>query len=100
MTQGMACPRAPGLYSWQIRFDPALTRQEQVELAKKLKEDRSWAWFTGTEGGLHTEEETQGRYCEGDRRGRCEREIIYPKIVRYVYDDSAQTLMISTSDFF
>lgn len=100
MTQGMACPPGTGVYSWQIRFDPALTRQEQVELAKKLKEDRSWVWFTGTEGGLYTEEETQGRYCEVTGVADAEREIIYPKIVRYVYDDSAKTLMISTSDFF
>ena len=100
MTQGMACPPGTGVYSWQIRFDPVLTGQEQVELAKKLKEDRSWVWFTGTEGGLHTEEETQGRYCEVTGVADAEREIIYPKIVRYVYDDSAKTLMISTSDFF
>ena len=71
MTQGMACPPGTGVYSWQIRFDPALTRQEQVELAKKLKEDRSWAWFTGTEGGLAHRGGNAGALLRSDRRGGC-----------------------------
>ena len=100
MTLGMACPLGTGVYRWQIRFDPVLTRQEQVELAEKLKEDRSWTWFTGTEGGLYTEEETDGRYCAVEGVVDREREIIYPRMVQYVYADSTKTLMISTSDFF
>ena len=100
MTLGMACPPGTGVYSWQIRFDAVLTPQEQVALTEKLKEDTSWVYFTGTEGGRYTGEETQGRYCEVTGVADAEREIIYPKIVRYVYEDSAKTLMISTSDFF
>ena len=100
MTLGMACPPGTGVYSWQIRFDAVLTPQEQVALTEKLKEDTSWVYFTGTEGGRYTGEETQGRYCEVTGVADAERGIIYPKIVRYVYEDSAKTLMISTSDFF
>lgn len=100
MTLGKACLPGTGVYNWQIRFDAVLTRQEQVELAEKLQADPSWARFTGTEGGLYTEEETDGRYCAVEGVVDREREIIYPRMVQYVYADSTKTLMISTSDFF
>ena len=100
MTLGKACLPGTGVYNWQIRFDAVLTRQEQVELAEKLQADPSWARFTGTEGGLYIEEETDGRYCAVEGVVDREREIIYPRMVQYVYADSTRTLMISTSDFF
>ena len=71
MTQGMTCPPGTGVYSWQIRFDPALTRQEQVELAKKIERGPVMGLVYRHRGRLAHRGGNAGALLRSDRRGRC-----------------------------
>ena len=104
LAKGVACPYGTGSYSWTILMDPVLTDGEQVELARRLREDRQQlALFYGTAGGLHEEyegDERVGLYCEVTGVVDEDRQVVWPRKLSYVYEDRTVTLVDSSSDFF
>lgn len=100
MAKGIACLPGTGVYSWYILLDPVLTQEEQLALAKMLREDSDLNRFYGTVGGLVPESETDERYCEVVGVVDQEREIIYPQKLIYVYADREVTLVDISSNFF
>lgn len=100
LTMGSACPFGTGAYSWYLFFDPVLTEEEHLELARWLKEDWRYQAFYGTAGGIYEESETDGLYCEVVGVADEERQVIYPQKVTYYYTDREVVVMDSQSDFF
>lgn len=100
LTMGSACPFGTGTYSWYLFFDPVLTEEEHLSLARWLKEDWRRRSFHGTAGGLYEDSETDGLYCEVVGVADEERQVIYPQKVTYYYTDREIVLVDSQSDFF
>lgn len=100
MAKGCACLPGTGVYDWFFLLDPVLTQEEQLALAKLLREDTGLQTFYGSIGGLVSESETDDRYCEVVGVVDRERQAVYPKTITYVYADRELTLVDSGSDFF
>ena len=100
MAWGSASLPETGIYNWLLRLDPVLTREEQLEVARVLREDRELSNFFGSEGGWVDSEITDARWCDVVGAVDWEREVIYPKTVTYVYADRELTLVDSGSGFF
>ena len=100
MAKGCACLPGTGVYDWFFLLDPVLTQEEQLALAKLLREDTGLKTFYGSIGGLIAESETDDRYCEVVGVVDRERQAVYPKTITYVYADRELTLVDSGSDFF
>ena len=103
LTSGSFCFPGTGTYSYYLRFDPVLTEEEHLELAQKLRENRTLCYFYGTEGGLYDEEENEpddmiGRY--GEVTGVLEDNVVYPQKLVYYYEDGPVVLLDTDSDFF
>ena len=52
LTSGLFCLPGTGTYSYHLRFDPVLTEEEHLALARRLREERQLLQFYGTDGGL------------------------------------------------
>lgn len=100
MAKGCASLPGTGVYDWFFLLDPVLTQEEQLDLAKLLREDTGLQMFYGSIGELVPESETDERYCEVVGTVDQERQVIYPKTITYVYADRELTLVDSSSDFF
>lgn len=96
-------------YRWVLLLDPVLTPEEQVELARRLSQERS-AQQTGRlsedgkglslSNGLVPEDGTGKYYCTIVGVTDPERRVICPQSITYVYNDRKLTILESDSDFF
>lgn len=96
-------------YRWVLLLDPVLSSEEQVDLAQRLKEERSskQTQLLSEDGkglslsnGLVPEDGAGKYYCTVVGVTDPERRVIYPKSITYVYNDQKITVLESNSDFF
>lgn len=100
MAKGCASLPGTGVYDWFFLLDPVLTQEEQLDLAKLLRENTGLQTFYGSIGELVPERETEARYCEVVGVADQNQKTVYPKSITYVYTDRELTLVDSSSDFF
>lgn len=100
MAKGCASLPGTGVYDWFFLLDPVLTQEEQLNLAKLLRENTGLQTFYGSIGELIPERETEARYCEVVGVADQNQKTVYPKSITYVYADRELTLVDSGSDFF
>lgn len=100
MAKGCASLPGTGVYDWFFLLDPVLTQEEQLDLAKLLRENTGLQTFYGSIGELVPERETEARYCEVVGVADQNQKTVYPKSITYVYADRELTLVDSSSDFF
>ena len=103
LTSGSFALPGTGVYDYHLRFDPVLTDQEHLELARRLRENRELCYFYGTEGGLYDAEDLEGngrvgRY--GTVTGVLEGNVVYPQKLVYYYQDGPVTILDTDSAFF
>ena len=103
LTSGSFALPGTGVYSYYLRFDPVLTDQEHLELARRLRADRNLCTFYGTEGGLYDEVDL----AESDRvgwygtvTGVLEGNVVYPQKLVYYYPEGPVTVLDTDSGFF
>ena len=103
LTSGSFALPGTGVYSYYLRFDPVLTDQEHLELARRLRADRNLCTFYGTEGGLYDEADL----AESDRvgwygtvTGVLEGNVVYPQKLVYYYPEGPVTVLDTDSAFF
>ena len=103
LTSGSFALPGTGVYSYYLRFDPVLTDQEHLELARRLRADRNLCTFYGTEGGLYDEADL----AESDRvgwygtvTGVLEGNVVYPQKLVYYYSEGPVTVLDTDSAFF
>ena len=106
LTSGLFCLPGTGTYSHHLRFDPVLTEEEHLALARRLREERQLLQFYGTEGGLYEGDlgSDQGINfrigLRGEVTGVIEANVVYPQKLVYYYEDGPVVLLDTGSDFF
>ena len=106
LTSGSFCLPGTGTYSYHLRFDPVLTEEEHLALARRLREERQLLQFYGTDGGLYDDYlgSDQGINfsvgLRGEVTGVVEANVVYPQKLVYYYEDGPVVLLDTDSDFF
>lgn len=106
LTSGSFCLPGTGTYSYHLRFDPVLTEEEHLALARRLREERQLLQFYGTEGGpydgdLGSDEGINFSVgLRGEVTGVVEDNVVYPQKLVYYYEEGPVVLLDTGSDFF
>ena len=100
LTNSRASLPGTGVYDWYLRLDAVLSPEEQVELARKLREEPRLRFFRGLPREPDTASDTDALWCDVVGVVDEEQQVIYPKTITHVYRDREVTLVDTDSSFF
>ncbi|ALP93053.1 sensor histidine kinase [Intestinimonas butyriciproducens] len=100
LTSGYFSLPGTGVYDYFLHFDPVLTDDEQLALARLLRADKDLCAFYGTEGGLYGESDVDRPGLYGEVTGVVEHNVVYPQKLVYYFADGPLTLLDTDSAYF
>ena len=100
LTSGYFSLPGTGVYDYFLHFDPVLTDDEQLALARLLRADKDLCAFYGAEGGLYGEGDVDRPGLYGEVTGVVEHNVVYPQKLVYYFADGPLTLLDTDSAYF
>lgn len=100
LTYGSISLAGTGVYDHFLCFDKVLSEEEHLALAERLRANRFYTRFYGTEGGRYEADDHVLVGLRGEVTGVLEGNVVYPQKLVYYYEEGPVVLLDTDSAFF